>query len=95
MTLFPKKLMLQNASYMFFKKRNKTTTEKRKKSHPAGVEPEAFYVEGQHIIHCATQPLLRLHIILILTFLCPQDKLFKMAQKMQTYNEISITKGHP
>ena len=36
--------MLQNASYMFFKKRNKTTKKKRKKSHPAGVEPEAFDV---------------------------------------------------
>ena len=37
--------MLQNASYMFFKKetkQNKMTTKKRKKSHPAGVEPEAF-----------------------------------------------------
>ena len=39
--------MLQNASYMFFKKRNKTKQnnyEKRKKSHPAGVELKAFDV---------------------------------------------------
>ena len=41
--LFPNKLMLQNASYML-KKRNKTTTKKRKNSHPAEVEPETFDV---------------------------------------------------
>ena len=31
------------------------------------------------------------------TFLCPQDKLFKMVQKMQTYryDKMSTTKGHP
>ena len=59
--------MLQNASYMFFffqkKKQNKTTTKKEKKSHPAGVEPETFDVEGQRIIHCATQPLLRPYVL--------------------------------
>ena len=38
--------MLQNASYVFKKetKQNKTTTQKRKKSHRAGVEPETFEV---------------------------------------------------
>jgi len=39
--------MLQNASNMFFEKetkQNKMTTEKRKKSHPAGVEPQTFNV---------------------------------------------------
>ena len=56
--------MLQNASNMFFFfcKRNKTKQnnyEKKKKTHPAGVEPETFDMEGQRIIHCATQPLLR------------------------------------
>ena len=33
-------------------------------------------------------------LLLYLTFLCPRDKWFKMAQKMQTYNEMSTTKGH-
>ena len=45
--LFPNKLMLQNASYMLKKnetKQNKTTTKKRKNSHPAEVEPETFDV---------------------------------------------------
>ena len=44
--LFSNKLMLQNASYMSKKKtkQNKTTTKKRKKSHPAEVEPETFDV---------------------------------------------------
>ena len=42
--------MLQNASYIFLKedtKQNKTKQndyEKKKKSHPAGVEPETFGV---------------------------------------------------
>ena len=37
--------MLQNASYMFFKKETKQNDyEKRKKSHPARVEPETFDV---------------------------------------------------
>ena len=59
--------MLQNASYMFFlkKKQSKTTSKKENKSHPAGVEPEIFDVEGQHIIHGATQPLLRPYVKLI------------------------------
>ena len=47
--LFPNKLMLQNASYMLKKKRNKTkqnktTTKKRKNSHRAEVKPETFDV---------------------------------------------------
>ena len=29
------------------------------------------------------------------TFLCPRDTLFKMVQKMQSYDEMSTTKGHP
>ena len=53
--------MLQNAS----SKQNKTTTKKRKRSHPAGIEPETFNVSVQRIIHCATQPLLRLYVKLI------------------------------
>ena len=40
--------MLKNVSYMFAfnkeTKQNKMTTKKRKKSHPAGVEPETFDV---------------------------------------------------
>ena len=67
--------MLQNASYTFLKnetKRIKRTTKKRKKSHPAGVEPKTFDVQGQRFAilkhftvslfinyhNCATQPLL-------------------------------------
>ena len=64
--------MLQNASYMFFsqkkkKKRNKTKRVRKKenKSHPAGVEPMTFDVEGQRIVHCATQSLLRPYVKLI------------------------------
>ena len=41
----------------------KTTTKKRKKSHLAGVKPETFDVQG--IIHCATQPLRRSCVKLI------------------------------
>ena len=51
--------MLQNASYMFFK----NDYEKRKKSHLAGVKLETFEVQG--IIHCATQPLRRSCVKLI------------------------------
>ena len=43
--------MLQNASYMFPKKKNNDT----KKN---GGEPETFDVIGQSVIQCATQPLL-------------------------------------
>ena len=56
--------MLQNASHMFFsqkkKKQNKTKLLRKKEnnSHP-GVEPKTVDVEGERIIHCATQPLLR------------------------------------
>ena len=51
--------MLQNASCIFFlKKQNKTIAKKRKKSLPAEVEPKTFDVQGpSRIIHCATQPL--------------------------------------
>ena len=35
------------------------TTKKRKKFHPAGVEPQTPEVSGQRVIHCATQPLLK------------------------------------
>ena len=54
--------MPQNAFYMFFLKetiQNKMTTKKRKKFHPAGVEPQTPEVSGQRVIHCATQPLLK------------------------------------
>ena len=40
-------------------KQNNTTAKKRKKSHPAGVEPETFDVERELIIYCTTQPLLK------------------------------------
>ena len=60
--------MLQNASYMFFLKKdtkqNKTTT-KKKKSHLGGVEPRTFDVKGQRINHCATQPWLTRNVKLI------------------------------
>ena len=45
--LFPDKLILQNASYVFFKKetkQNKMAMKERKKYHPAAVEPETFVV---------------------------------------------------
>ena len=74
-------------------KQNKTKTKKRKKCHSAGVKPETFSKLGQRIIHCTTRPLLLPYVKL--TFLCPRDKLLKMAQKMQTYDEMSTTKGHP
>ena len=54
--------MPHNAFYMFFLKetiQNKMTTKKRKKFHPAGVEPQTSEVSGQRVIHCATQPLLK------------------------------------
>ena len=54
--------MLQNASYMFFSQKKK---KKENKSHPAGVEPMTFDVEGQRIVHCATQSLLRPNVKLI------------------------------
>ena len=45
------------------KKQNKTKRlRKKKKSHPAGVEPKTFNAQGQRIIHCATQPLLVVQI---------------------------------
>ena len=48
--LFPNKLMLQNASYMSKKKnetkQNKPTTKKRKKSHPAEVDPRPSTCKG-------------------------------------------------
>ena len=47
------------AVWFLKKKQNKTTTKKRKKSLPAGVEPETFDLLGQHIIHCATESLLK------------------------------------
>ena len=44
--------MLQNTSYMFFlkketKQNKKTMQKKEKKSHPTGVKPKTFEVEGQ------------------------------------------------
>ena len=50
--------------YVFVKKKQ-NNFKKRKKSHLAGVEPESFDLKGQRIIHCATQPLLKLHVKLI------------------------------
>ena len=84
MTLFPNKLILQSASNMLFlkKKQNKTKqndNEKKKKTHPAEVEPETFDMEGQRIIHSATQPLLRPNVkfivydIFVPTILIIQD----------------------
>ena len=50
----------------FFKKETKQNDyEKRKKSHPAAVDPETFDMLGQRIIHCATQPLLKPYVKLI------------------------------
>ena len=48
-------------------------------------------------MHCATQPLLRPIVKLIVFNILGGrwDKLFKVAQKMQTYDEMSTTKGHP
>ena len=55
--------MPQNAFYMFFFLKetiqNKMATKKRKKFHPAVVEPQTSEVSGQRVIHCATQPLLK------------------------------------
>ena len=52
----------------FSKKRNKRKQndyEEKKKSHPAGVKPKTFDVQGQRIIHCTRQPLLRTYVKLI------------------------------
>ena len=57
------------------KKQNKTTTKKRKKFHPAEVEPETFDVERERIIYCATQTIAK-DWMSNLTLLCPQDKFF-------------------
>ena len=58
--------MLQNTSYMFFLKRNKTKQndykKKREKSHKARVKPETSDVWGKRAIHCTKQPLQRLHV---------------------------------
>ena len=35
---------------------------KKKKSHPAGVEPKTNDMWGQCIIHCTTQPLLKPYV---------------------------------
>ena len=91
--------MLQNASNMFFKKetkQNKTTTEKRKNLTQRELNPKPLTCEGNALSiaprnHCKNHMSNQLY----LTFLSPRDKLFKMAQKIQTYDEMSTTKGHP
>ena len=65
--------MLQNASYMFFfskKKKKKETKQneyEKKKTSLTRQEsnPQTFDVEGQRIVHCATQSLLRPNVKLI------------------------------
>ena len=88
-TLFPNKLMLQIASYTFFLKRNKTKQNDYKKKgksltwqesnpRPQMCEGNTLSIApGNHCKDCISNKL-------YLTFLCPQDKLFKMVQKMQT-----------
>ena len=75
-----------------FKKGNKTKRLRKKVKLLARQEsnPRTFDEGEQRIIHCARQPLLRT-FVQYLTFLRPRDKLFKMAQKMQTYDEMSTT----
>ena len=84
----------------FYKRRNKTKqneNEKKEKSvtrqesnpRPSASKGNALSIAPRD--HCYYH----MSNYLYLTFLCPRDKLFKMAQKMQTYDEMSTTKGHP
>ena len=88
--------MLQTLPICSFKKGNKTKRLRKKVKILARQEsnPRTFDEGEQRIIHCARQPFLRTFdklIVQYLTFLRPRDKLFKMAQKMQTYDEMSTT----
>ena len=85
--------MLQNASYMFFLKKQNKTKRLRKKELSINRQ-ESNPRPSTCIIYCATQPLLGVYDKLIVFFCARRDKLFKMAQKMQTYDEMSTTKGH-